>query len=440
MGKHLLRSKSTTRTPSLGRSIFLALIVGLLVVGGVGGFQAVRTHRTWLQVVEAPIIPAPQDLFGKSRIYVLVMGLDYDYNEKDYEYSKKSRSDTIMAATLDFPTTTLTELSVLRDMGVVLPNGHLAKINQAMSDGGPVEAQAVIAKFLGISGFDRYVVLRVNAAKQLIDTIGGIEVPVKEQMDYDDSWGHLHIHFKPGLHHMNGEQAVSYARFRHDWCGDTCRVERQQQVMRIMLAKLKANKLNDLAHINSFIDVFNRNVDSNLTAQEKLSLANAYSGVDLHQVKTESIPYVDTKDTPFGGNVLIADEGAKRNLVNKLMFGAFGPPDQRALAAIAPSSLKVDVQNGSGRAGSAKQIAARLKSQGFVIGNVGNAPTSDYARTEIHAHTTITFAGEKVRSAMHASHVEVVADSVAAPPPLSDVTVIVGRDLALAQQQASATR
>lgn len=440
MAKHLARSKSITQRPGLASSAFLALILGLLFVGAAGVFQAVRTHRTWLQVVEAPIIPAPQDLFGKSRIYVLVMGVDYDYDQHDYEYSRKSRSDTIMAATLDFPSTSLTELSVPRDMGVVLPNGHLAKINQAMSDGGPAEAQAVIAKFLGIPGFDRYVVLRINAAKQLIDAIGGIDVPVKEQMDYDDNWGHLHIHFRPGLHHMNGEQAVSYARFRHDWCADSCRIARQQQVMRIMLAKLKANRLNDLAHINNLTDVFNRNVDSNLTAQEKLSLASAYAGLDLRQLRTEWVPYVDTKDTPFGGNILIADEGAKRSLVNKLMLGVFGPPDQRALAAIAPSSLKVDVQNGSGRPGSAKQIAARLRSLGFVIGNVGNAPNSNYSRTEIHAHTTITFAGEKVRSAINASHVEVVADSAAAPPQLSDVTVIVGKDLALPQQQASANR
>ncbi|MDQ6931569.1 MAG: LCP family protein [Candidatus Eremiobacteraeota bacterium] len=424
----------------MGGSIIVALIVGLLGVAGLGAFQAERTHRTWLQVVEAPIISAPEDLFGKSRIYVLVMGVDYDYDRNDYEYSKKSRSDTIMAATLDFPTTTLTEVSIPRDMGVVLPNGHLAKINQAMSDGGPIEAESVIAKFLGIPGFDRYVVLRINAAKQLIDAIGGIDVPVKEQMDYDDSWGHLHIHFKPGIHHMNGEQAVSYGRFRHDSCGDPCRIVRQQQVMRIMLGKLKANKLNDLAHINRLIDVFNRNVDSNLTAQEKLSLANAYSGIDLSRVKTAQIPYVDTKDTLWGGNVLIADDGVRRDMVNKLMFEGLGAPDQKTLAAIAPSSVKVDVQNGSGRPGSAKRIAARLKSQGFVIRDVGNAPTADYAKTEIHAHTSITFAGEKVRSAMHAGRVDVVADSFSSPPSLSDVTVIVGKDLALPQQQASATR
>ncbi len=401
--------------------------------------KAVATHQPWLRVVEAPLIPAPQDLFGKDRIFVLVMGVDYDYDKNDYEFSKKSRSDTIMAATLDFPSTRVTEISVPRDMDVILPNGHESKINQALSDGGPAEAQAVISKFLGIPGFDRYVILKINAAKQVIDAIGGIDVTVRQQMDYDDSWGHLHIHFKPGRHHMNGEQAVSYGRFRHDSCGDPCRIERQQQIMRIMVAKLKADKLNDLAHINNLIDVLNRNVDSNLSVQEKLSLANAYSGLDVKSIKTAQVPYTDTKDTPFGGNVLVADDGAKRDLVNKLMLGGLRPPDGATLAALPASSLKVDVQNGSGQPGSAKRLARQLKSQGFIIGYVGNAGTSDYARTEIHTHTNINFAGEKVRAAIHANKVDVTADPVASPPR-SDVTVIVGKDLTVAQQQASAGR
>ena len=40
----------------------------------------------------------------------------------------------------------------------------------------PNEAKQVIAKFLGIPGFDRYVVLRIDATKDLINAIGGVDV------------------------------------------------------------------------------------------------------------------------------------------------------------------------------------------------------------------------------------------------------------------------
>ena len=50
-------------------------------------------------------------------------------------------------------------------MIATLPNGTQAKINQAQSDGGVKEAKSVIAQWLGIPGFDRYVVLRIDATK-----------------------------------------------------------------------------------------------------------------------------------------------------------------------------------------------------------------------------------------------------------------------------------
>ena len=158
--------------------------------------------------------------------------------------------------------------------------------------------------------FDRFIVLKINATKEVVDAIGGIDVPVTEQMDYDDSWGHLHIHFKPGLTHMNGEQAVSYSRFRHDACSDPCRIKRQQQILQITVAKLKADKFNDLAHIAALIGVVNRNVITDITDDEKRSLAWEYRDINLADLKADQINYVDTKQTD-SGEVLIPDDKQK---------------------------------------------------------------------------------------------------------------------------------
>ena len=64
-------------------------------------------------------------------------------------------------------------------MVATMPNGTQAKINQAQSDGGVKEAKQVIAKWLGIPGFDRYVILRIDATKEFITAIGGVDVVVK---------------------------------------------------------------------------------------------------------------------------------------------------------------------------------------------------------------------------------------------------------------------
>ncbi|GAC1503746.1 MAG: hypothetical protein NVS1B14_09280 [Vulcanimicrobiaceae bacterium] len=442
MGKHIAAERRPRRGTSLGRAIALALGIGFVAAAcAVFALAAIR-HQSILSVIGQSVVPDPQTLFNKDRILVLLVGKDYDYNEKDFETSKASRSDVIQIYALDFTSHSINELSIPRDMDVTLPNGHEAKINQALSDGGIAEAQAVIAQFLGVPAFDRWVALRINSTKSVIDAIGGIDVPVKEQMDYDDNWGHLHIHFKPGMHHMNGEQAVSYARFRHDSCGDPCRITRQQQIIHILAAKLKSDKLNDLAHMTSLIGVVRQNVDTNLSGDELLSLAFAFSSVDPKAIKTAQVPYVDTKDTPWGGNVLVADETRKNKLVQDLLLEPPAPAaDSAALANIAPSTLKVEVKNGTGIPGEAKKVAAALRAKGFAIGKVGNASSADYLTTEIHEHTSVNNAGEKVRASMSSRVRNVPIMHDAAASSASDVTIIIGKDLlSSSAPQASAIR
>jgi hypothetical protein len=301
---------------------------------------------------------------------------------------------------------------------------------------------------LGIPQFDRFVTLRINATKELINAIGGVDVVPDETMNYDDNWGHLHIHFIGGKpYHMNGEQAVSYSRFRHDECSDPCRIKRQQQVMRIVIAKLKNDKFNDLMHIGRLIGVIRRNVYTDITDREALSLAMAFQHVDLAKLKTEQVPYVADKTLSCCGDVLIADDTARNELVKKLFLEPVlppaAPPDARAVAAIAPSRIHVDVRNGSGILRMGTKLAGALREQGFRVDSIGNADTFGYDTTEIHVHSTAPrLVGERVRAALALKTAVVQPDWVANGPNLSsDVTVIVGRDYATPpQHEASAVQ
>ncbi|HEX8806674.1 MAG TPA: LCP family protein, partial [Candidatus Aquilonibacter sp.] len=160
MGKHLDPDPNPEqRLPRWVRRV--ALIVGLILLGAGSALAsfALFTHKNPIQVIAQTFVPTPQDVFGKSNLLVLVEGIDYDYDANDVEFSKESRSDMIKAVNLDFVNKRVYSLSVLRDMEATMPNGSVRKINQAQSDGGPAEAQKVIARFLGIPGFDRYVLL-----------------------------------------------------------------------------------------------------------------------------------------------------------------------------------------------------------------------------------------------------------------------------------------
>jgi LCP family protein required for cell wall assembly len=433
----------------------VAIVLGLIAIGlgsTLAGY-AVFEHRNPMTAFTEMFVPPPSQVFGKPNLLVLVEGLDYDYTATDQEYSSASRSDVIWAVNLDLTHKRIFELSVPRDMIATMPNGTQAKINEAQADGGVSEAKSVIAQWLGIPGFDRYVILRIDATKEFVNAIGGVEVDVKTSdclryktgctggsLNYDDNWGHLHIHLKEGMQHLNGDQAVAYMRFRHDWCSDPCRIMRQQQVLHAMVAKLKGDRLNTLMRLPQLLAVFRKYVQTDFTDSELLSLANYYQGIPQNAVVNNQVPYTGDIDLPGYGDSLVPDATARARLVQNMLLSPPVPepsPDAMALAAINPGTLRVDVENGSGIDGAAAHVAAMLRKAGFTIGNVGNASRSDYVTTQIDEHSTVTFAGAKVRAALPAVKARVVPEASPTGSPLpgatgvtSDVTVIVGQDLA----------
>jgi LCP family protein required for cell wall assembly len=440
----------------LGRVLIVAAFVAG-VFGGVVFGQAYLERKSPVDVMAGyglPVIPSPQSLFHKNRIAIVLLGIDYDYDAKDEEYSKNARSDTIKAVALNFPSQlnpsgSISILSVPRDTDVVLPDGSENKINAAYGgyNGNWMAAahnsERVVGGFLGIPGFDRFITLRIDATKELIDAIGGIDVVPDETMNYDDNWGHLHIHFIGAKkYHMNGDQAVSYSRFRHDACSDPCRIKRQDQIIRITIAKLKNDKFNDLMHVNALIGIMRDNVYTDMSRQEMFSLAWAFQHVDLAKIDTEQVPYVADKSLACCGDVLIADDAAKNALVQKMFLASPVAPDPRAVAALAPASIRVDVRNGSGVRGQGARLANQLRRAGFVVEGVGDAANFGYDQTQIHVHSTAApLAGERVRSALAIPTATVQPDQVPENPP-SDVTVIVGRDYAapVPQNEASAVK
>jgi LCP family protein required for cell wall assembly len=438
------------------------IVLCLVIIGAiaaVAGFS-MALHRTPMQILTLQFTPSPQELFGKDHILVLVEGLDYDYNDLDEEFSTQSRSDVIKVADLDFRTHKIYVLSIPRDMKATMPNGEIAKINQAQSDGGVREAQGVISQWLGVPGFDRYVVLRIDTTKDLINAIGGIDInPMNSDalmhegpngpIDYDDTWGHLHIHFKPGMQHLNGDRAVAYARFRHDWCSDPCRIMRQDQVLQAALKKIKSDKFNTLMHAPDLVGVFRRDVQTNLTQSELLALADAFIDMPKDGLVTKQIPYVADQDLGgIAGDVLIPDEAAKSQLVDNMLLNPPVPtptPDAAAIAAVNPLSIRIDVENGTGTPGAAGRVAALLKQRGFTIGSVGNASGPDVQTTQLQLHSKVAFAADRVREALgKAGQNAQIVDDSATPSPeasgvFSDVTVIVGEDLAGTPATASAS-
>jgi len=187
---------------------------------------------------------SPQRAFaGRQAVTLLILGRDIDVGRKGQVLETRGRTDLILATRLAFDRRRCVLVSIPRDLLVEIP-GHpgLHKINAAHAYGGPELTCRTVAEDLGIRS-DHYLVLNYGAVAKAIDVIGGVSVYVDQRMDYDDNWGNLHIHLKPGRQRLDGRQAVGFARYRKSNSGrgttDLKRIERQHRVATALAAEIR---------------------------------------------------------------------------------------------------------------------------------------------------------------------------------------------------------
>ncbi|MDQ6781349.1 MAG: LCP family protein, partial [Candidatus Eremiobacteraeota bacterium] len=259
-----------------------------------------------------------------------------------------------------------------RDLWVYIPKSGYGKINEACGDGGPLRTEATVVKNLATPPWDYYVVLKVDATKNIIEALGGLDVNVEKDMDYDDSWGHLHIHLQKGMHHLNGEQTVGYIRFRHDAEGDLGRMRRQRQVVQLLARRLRDPSI--ALHLPALLSIFKDNVRTDIPFGKLYDLALGMRSVTPQMVHSAQLPAVIGWIS--GESVLFAPDVESKALVHKYLVVGYG-------SSFDPSNVHVRVENGSGKPGAASALADLLRQRGFNVVETGNAKSFDAKKTTI---------------------------------------------------------
>lgn len=280
-------------------------ILGCICLGGLGLFAGyMYGHPHSLRGLQAMVSMAPAVIRGESEspadafpnqnaINLMVIGRDYDYTDRDQIMRTHARSDMLMVAHVDFANGKISMISIPRDTRAVIPGWGVSKINSAHAHGGPGLTKETVLQNFGIPT-DKYVALDFEGFEQAIDELGGVDLVVDKKMDYDDNWGHLHIHLKPGLQHLNGQQAMGFVRFRHS-DSDLVRTQRQQTL--IAALKEKLHNPSSLAKLPAVLNAINSHMDSDLTTEQKVVIANFARSLTRDNLKMETVPSLDGSGT-----------------------------------------------------------------------------------------------------------------------------------------------
>ncbi|HCB10869.1 MAG TPA: hypothetical protein DEO94_01690 [Cyanobacteria bacterium UBA11991] len=229
--------------------------------------------------------------FGPKRQNILLLGVDS--NGADSDLWVGTRTDTIILMNIDPRTKTVNAISIPRDSKVYLPNGMgTQKINAAHAIGGINMTIQTIEDTLGVK-IDKYIMFHDEGVRAVVKALGGVDIYVEKNMNYDDSSGHLHIHLTKGKHHLTDRDVVEYLRFRHDATGDIGRTKRQQWFLRGLLADLK--KPETVVKIPKLVSVVHKYVKTDMTPFEMTQYAKLASHFDMDNIEIAMLPGAPNK-------------------------------------------------------------------------------------------------------------------------------------------------
>lgn len=344
--------------------------------------NAEQTPVTASQASGDPIdTPTPQAAWdGTEPLTMLLIGVDRREDEA-------ARSDTLILVNIDPATETAAIMSIPRDTKVIIPGYGIQKINAAYAygdynketipGGGPTLVMQTIEANFGIH-VDYFAEVDFAGFQTIIDTVGGITIdnpyPIKDDEYPAEGNNYQRIYFPAGWQHLDGENALIYARTRHD-DGDARRNERQQQVL--LALRDQAIDFDLVSKAPELLDQLAGAFRTDLSPTQLIELARLGARIDQANILQYSLmPALTAEELPGQPYYLVPDWNAVAAILTEFAGETIAPP---ASALSNPVySTPIIVRNSSGIEGMAARVAEMLQKQGFTNVTVDPTFTGEY--------------------------------------------------------------
>lgn len=347
---------------------------------------ATAVHTPEATPVTVVPTPVPTAWAPDNAINIVLLGSDKRPNSAGW------RTDVMIVVSINPDGPSAAMLSIPRDLYVWVPDWKMAKINTVDTHGyavgypggGPGLLKQTLLYNLGIP-IHYYARVDFDGFKRIVDTLGGIDVPVTCEMtdwrlkspeldqELEENWELYTVEQK--VHHMDGDFALWYSRSRKR-SSDFDRSRRQQQVLRSMMAK--GLSLNIVPQIPQLWSDFSDTVETDLGLGEILQLAAIAPQLDFNKIKSRFIAgdAVLSWSTP-GDNAYVLLPQYER--INELVLDVFEPPSMNRAFQNPPV---VEIWNGTLREDLEYLAIDNLAWEGLVP-ILGEADRQDYTETQV---------------------------------------------------------
>ncbi len=161
---------------------------------------------------------------------------------------------------------------------------------------------------------DKYVLVNLKAAEEVVDAIGGVEFDLPIDMNFDSKNQDLHIHLNKGKQTLNGEQFVQVMRFRSSYAGgDLERIEMQHKLLRALADQMLT--LGNVPNISKVAQIVADNMQTDMNTENIIYFIKEFLKLDKDDIQFLTLPKLNTGSV-FGYSYVFTDIDAWLKMVN----------------------------------------------------------------------------------------------------------------------------
>lgn len=286
------RVRRRRRRSTLSRVMFALEIIVLVVLMG-GLFVYAKLGKLNHETINEEEIDVNESVTEnqvmKGYTTIALVGID----SRDDKLKSDWNSDTMIIASINNDTKKVKLVSVYRDTYLCLgededENNSYGLANSAYCTGGAKKMINMLNKNLDMNISD-FVTVNFQAVAETVELLGGIDVEMKKEevvhlnnycVETSEVTGMDYIPLEEieGVQHLNGVQAVAYARIRKTSGNDFRRAARQREVIYKIVEKAKNSSI---ATLNTVLDKIFPMIYTSLTEKEILSMGMNMLSYDI---------------------------------------------------------------------------------------------------------------------------------------------------------------
>lgn len=226
--------------------------------------------------------------------------------------------DVIMLVSYNATRSEIGVVQIPRDTYAEFTESSYKKLNGAVSAlGGEREFCEFLSNALSVN-IDHYISLDLYSVGEIVDVLGGVEVEVPFDMNYEDATQGLSIHLKKGKNILDGEAARKFVRYRSGYLeGDLGRMDAQKLFLAALVKKLKSDV--SVFEIGAILAAVSDNIKMNVPMANVIPLAKQIMNIPAENVKFVTLAGEGAVAKASGASYYVISRPSAIKILNEIL-------------------------------------------------------------------------------------------------------------------------